>query len=135
MAVEIASSVLLIVGVAFMFVAALGLVRLPDLFMRMSGATKAATLGVGCTLLGAAIYFGDFVVTIRVVGIIVFIFLTAPVSAHMLSRAAYCVGVMLSDKTIVDDLDGRYELSADRRRLESCTPPLSPPETHDKTQA
>lgn len=85
------SAALLVVGALFMLLAGLGLLRLPDLFTRLQAATKASTLGVGYMLLAAAIHFQDLAVTTRAVLIVAFFFLTAPVGAHMIARAAYAV--------------------------------------------
>ena len=71
---------------------------------RMQASTKASTLGVGCLLLGAALHFQDLGVTTRAVLVIGFFFLTAPVGAHMIARAAYAVGVPLWEGTLVDEL-------------------------------
>jgi multicomponent Na+:H+ antiporter subunit G len=92
------------IGAFFILIAGLGLVRMPDLFLRMSASTKAATLGVGCTLLGVALYFGDFATFIRAGAIITFLLLTAPIAAHLLGRAAYQDGVLLWKGTVFDDL-------------------------------
>jgi multicomponent Na+:H+ antiporter subunit G len=101
--------VLIIIGATLMFPAALGIVRLPDIYMRISAATKAATLGAGCLLLAVAVHFNDPGVTGRAVAVIVFILLTAPVGAHMLGRAAYLNGAPLWYKTRLDDLKGQYD--------------------------
>ena len=82
---------------------------MPDLFMRMSATTKAATLGVGFVLLGTAIQYWDVGIFSRAVVIILFLLLTAPVAAHMIGRAAYFDGVPLWNKTIVDELKGKYD--------------------------
>ena len=78
-----------------------------DLFMRLQAATKASTLGVGCMLLAAAVHFQDLAVTTRAVLVIAFFFLTAPVGAHVIARAAYAVGVPLWKGTITDELRHR----------------------------
>jgi multicomponent Na+:H+ antiporter subunit G len=103
------SSVLLLIGALFMFLAALGVLRMPDVFMRMHSSTKSATLGVGCVLLGVALYFDNFTVAVRALAVIVFLFGTAPVAAHMLGRAAYFSGVPLWEGTLSDDLRGCYD--------------------------
>src|SRR5690349_6722647 len=105
---EQVSAVLLVVGALFMLLASLGVLRLPDLFMRLQAATKASTLGVGCMLLAAAVHFQDLAVTTRAVLVIAFFFLTAPVAAHMIARAAYAVGVPLWEGTISDELRDRH---------------------------
>jgi monovalent cation/proton antiporter MnhG/PhaG subunit len=62
---------------------------------------KAATLGIGLILISAAIYFGDISVTSRVMAIIFFLFLTAPVAAHMIGRASYFIGTELWEKSVL----------------------------------
>ena len=105
---ERVSAVLLVAGASFMLLAGLGVLRLPDLFMRLQAATKASTLGVGCLLLGVAVHFQDLGVTTRAVLIVAFFFLTAPVGAHLIARAAYAVGVPLWEGTITDELIKEY---------------------------
>ncbi len=111
---EVISVGLMLVGGAFLFLAALGVVRMPDLFSRMQAATKAATLGIACLLLAVAVYFEGLGVATRALATIVFFLLTAPVTAHIIARAAYFVGVPLWEKTIVDELHGCYDLSTHR---------------------
>jgi multicomponent Na+:H+ antiporter subunit G len=98
------NAVLLVVGALFMLLGALGVLRLPDLFMRLQASTKASTLGAGCLLLGVAIHFQDLGVATRAALVIAFFFLTAPVGAHMIARAAYAVGVPLWEGTLIDEL-------------------------------
>jgi multicomponent Na+:H+ antiporter subunit G len=97
-----------------MLLAGLGVLRLPDLFMRLQASTKASTLGVGCMLLGVAIHFQTLGVTTRAVLVIAFFFLTAPVGAHVIARAAYAVGVPLWEGTITDELGDRRRASEQR---------------------
>jgi multicomponent K+:H+ antiporter subunit G len=81
---------LLVAAALFAFVGSLGLAKLSDFFCRLHGPTKAATLGVGGTLLASMIHFGvrDGAVSLHEVLIAVFVFLTAPVSGHLLAKAA-----------------------------------------------
>jgi multicomponent Na+:H+ antiporter subunit G len=116
---ERVSATLLVVGSLFMLLAGLGVLRLPDLFIRLQAATKASTLGASCLLLGAAFHFQDLAVTTRAVLVIGFFFLTAPVGAHMIARAAYAVGVPLWEGTLVDELGER------RRDLREPSPDRS----------
>jgi multicomponent Na+:H+ antiporter subunit G len=106
---EFARVALLIVGAGFLLLAAIGVLRMPDLFTRMQTATKAVTLGISCILFSVALYMQDFGVSVRAVLTVVFFFLTAPVAAHVIGRAAYIVGVPLWKQTIVDELRGRYD--------------------------
>jgi multicomponent Na+:H+ antiporter subunit G len=106
---EFLSITLIIIGAAFMLVAAIGVLRMPDLYLRMSASTKAATLGISATFLGLAIHFNELGVSSRAIAVIIFILLTAPVAAHMMGRAAYFNGVPLWEGTHHDDLRGRYD--------------------------
>ena len=101
---EAAIVVLMVVGAVLTLLAALGMVRMPDVYSRMQSATKASTLGVGCTMLAVAVDFADLAITTRAVLIVAFVFLTAPISAHMIGRAAYYVGVPLWEGTKLDEL-------------------------------
>lgn len=105
---EIFIYILSSLGTLFILLAAIGVVRMPDLYLRISVTTKAATLGIGLILLAAAVYFNDTAITSRVLAIILFMLLTAPVGAHMMGRASYFTGVKLWKKTVHDDLKGKY---------------------------
>jgi multicomponent Na+:H+ antiporter subunit G len=105
----ILGTVLMMVGVVLIVIAGIGLLRMPDLYLRMSAVTKAATLGLGLILLGTAVYFADLGVASRALATAVFVLLTAPVSAHMIGRAAYSNGAPLWEGTVLDELNGRYD--------------------------
>jgi multicomponent Na+:H+ antiporter subunit G len=100
-----------LLGSFLVLVAGIGLLRMPDLFLRMSATAKAGTLGTGLMVLGAAIHFNEFAIYTRAIALIAFLFVTAPVAAHMLGRAAYFDGVPLWKGTIQDDLHGHYKLT------------------------
>lgn len=95
-------------GALFIFLAAIGVVRMPDLYLRISVTTKAATLGIGLILIAGAVYFNDLSITSRVLAIILFMLLTAPVGAHMIGRASYFTGIKLWKNSVQDDLEGKY---------------------------
>ena len=92
-----------------MFIAGLGILRMPDVFMRMSAGTKASTLGVGFLLAAVAVKYPVLEIVSRTVAIIVFVLLTAPVAAHMIGRAAYVIGIPLWKHSIVDELCEHYK--------------------------
>ncbi len=117
---ELVSLILLLTGTFFMLLAGFGLLRMPDLFLRMSAATKASTLGAGFILLAGALYFEDLGATSRALATIVFILLTAPVAAHRIGRAAYFDGVPLWPGTRRDDLSGHYNLRTHELESDSC---------------
>lgn len=120
---EIIIAALLVVGAFFMFVAGLGIIRMPDLFMRMSCSTKAGTIGIGVALLALALYFADISVAARAMATIAFVFLTAPVSSHRIGRVAYLVGVPLWSKTVKDELRNVYPSNACSRFGKECMGP------------
>ncbi|MDZ7291998.1 MAG: monovalent cation/H(+) antiporter subunit G [candidate division KSB1 bacterium] len=101
---------LLIAGSVFMLIAALGVLRFPDVFTRMHAAAKAASFGVGLILAAVAVNFGTAGIMIEAMLVIVFIFLTAPVSSHMIGRAAYFLNVPMWQGTVRDELRDRYDL-------------------------
>jgi multicomponent Na+:H+ antiporter subunit G len=103
---EMFTVALIAIGAVLMVLAAVGIIKMPDVYSRMQSSTKASTLGVGCTMLAVAIDFGDLAITTRVVLIVAFVFLTAPISAQMIGRAAYYVGVPLWEGTTLDELRG-----------------------------
>ena len=106
---DVLIAVLMFVGSFFTLVASVGLLRMPDLFMRLSATTKAATLGIALVLAAAALHFNQTGVTGRVIAIIVFVILTAPVAAHMIARAAYFNGVPLWKKSVCDELRDKLD--------------------------
>ena len=80
----------LLIGAGFVFIGALGLARLRDFYSRLHGPSKATTLGTGATLLGSMIYHTvrGGAVSLHEVLISIFLFLTAPVGAHLMAKAA-----------------------------------------------
>jgi multicomponent Na+:H+ antiporter subunit G len=96
-------------GAIFILLAAIGVLRMPDLYLRISVTTKAATLGIGLVLACAAIYFNEMAITTRVLAIIFFLLLTAPVGAHLLGRASYFIGIPMWKKSVMDNLKGMYQ--------------------------
>ena len=112
---DILSALLLILGALAMMLAGVGLVRLPDLFTRMQAATKAATLGAGCMLTAVAVHFDDLGITSRAMLVVAFLFITAPVAAHVIARAAYSVGVPLWESTLIDELREHREQEQNRQ--------------------
>ena len=100
---EILIAILWMAGSAFALLAAVGVLRMPDVFTRMQASTKASTLGLGCLLIGAGVQLGDFGSFIRVVSIGAFVLLTTPVAAHVIARASYLADVPLWDGTVLDE--------------------------------
>ncbi len=110
---EWAVAILILSGALFTLVAAVGVLRLPDVLIRMHASTKAGTLGCGLFLLALAVYSGgDTGVVARAIAAFVFILLTAPVGAHMIGRAAYRTGVPLWKETRINELHAAEENKA-----------------------
>jgi multicomponent Na+:H+ antiporter subunit G len=97
------SLVLAAIGAFLVLVAGLGVVRMPDLLTRMHASSKAATLGAALILLAVGVHFGTGAILVRTGLIILFLFVTAPVAAHMIGRAGYRAGVKLTDETTIDE--------------------------------
>ena len=87
-----------------MLISAIGIIRFPDFYTRMSAITKAATLGLFLLLIGIAIFFNIFGLSVKSFIIITLILLTNPVGAHAIARAAYKSGTKLWENNIVDEL-------------------------------
>ncbi|WP_266205456.1 monovalent cation/H(+) antiporter subunit G [Pontibacter kalidii] len=100
---EIISCVFILVGVGFMLIASIGLLRFPDFYIRMSAITKGSTLGVGLIMMGMAIYFNQPGVLLKVLAIIVFTSITAPVAAHVIGRTAVQNRIPFWEKTNLEE--------------------------------
>lgn len=126
---EVLSGVLILSGAIFMALGALGLLRLPDLYLRMSASSKAATLGAALALAGGALHFNEFEVWSRAAAATFFLFLTAPAAAHLIGRAGYIEGVALFGRTHTDELAGRY--CKDSKVLRSEPDPSEAPDPNE----
>ena len=100
-AVEAIVCVLLLTGSLFTLIGAIGLARLPDFYMRLHGPTKSTTLGAGGIVLASVVYFSahDNFASLHELLIPAFLFLTAPISAHMLTKAGIQQRVSISPST------------------------------------
>lgn len=99
------AGLLLVVGAIFSLAAAIGILRLPDLYTRMHAASKTGTLGSGLAFLAIAVIAMDGSVALRALAGFLFFLLTAPVSAHLLAKAAYAAGYRPSEITRVNDME------------------------------
>lgn len=107
---EIAIAVLILIGAFFMVVAALGVLRMPDLLIRMHASTKAGTLGASILILSVALAYQETSVTVRCLAIVLFLCLTAPVVAHVVGRVAYfSTHVRLWEKTTIVEVPQESE--------------------------
>jgi multicomponent Na+:H+ antiporter subunit G len=96
---------MILIGSVFGLLAAIGILRLPDLYTRMHAASKAGTMGSGLMLLAIALVALESAVTLRAIAAVLFLLLTAPVSAHLLARAAYSAGYRPSPITKINDME------------------------------
>lgn len=106
--IEIILAILSTIGALSILFASIGILRMPDFYLRLSVTVKASTLGVGLLLICAAIMFPDVSVTTKAIAIIFFLIITAPIAAHMIGRAAYFTGTPLWKDTVIDELAGMY---------------------------
>ncbi|HET9372475.1 MAG TPA: monovalent cation/H(+) antiporter subunit G [Vicinamibacterales bacterium] len=100
---DIVTAVVWLAGAAFALLAAIGVLRMPDVFTRMQASTKASTFGLACLLIGTAIQLGDFESMVRVASIGAFVLMTTPVAGLVIARASYFAGVPLWEGTVLDE--------------------------------
>ncbi|MBO3708776.1 MAG: Na+/H+ antiporter subunit G [Candidatus Accumulibacter sp.] len=99
---ETVVAALIVLGALFVFLGSVGLARLPDFLTRLHGPTKATTIGVGAILLASAIFFSgseSTAVSLHELAILLFLFITAPITAHLLAKAALHRQVRRDDLT------------------------------------
>ncbi len=98
--------ILILIGSIISVISAIGMIRFPDIYTRAHAATKTTTLAVLITLVGTFIYvwFGQAYISVRLMLGIVFVFITAPVSGHLVLRAAYRAKIKMSESTVSDEL-------------------------------
>ncbi|KYF83412.1 sodium:proton antiporter [Sorangium cellulosum] len=109
MILDVVEGALLVIGCVFMLIAAVGILRMPDLFTRLQVTSKASVFGMTCIISASALHFGDPAVTTRAIVIIAFVVLTMPVATHLLARAGYTTNTPLSAETVVNELAGHYD--------------------------
>jgi len=97
--------ILITIGLVFDFFGCLGLIRFPDVYNRLQASAKCITLGTCGILLGLVAFQGFTATGIKALLCLVFIILTAPVSAHALARSAYRSGVKPWEGTIMDEYE------------------------------
>lgn len=106
------------IGIAFIGIAAIGIIRMPDVYTRMSAVTKAVALGVGFILMGVVFHFNDTTVLIKATVIFVFLVFSLSVSAHVIGLAAYEDRTPTTDKTFRDELKEAVGVPAAPERVE-----------------
>ncbi len=104
-----AGGIILLIGAGFTLLAAIGVLRLPDLYTRMHAASKAGAVGGGLILLAVALLSQDTAVALRALLGVIFLLITTPVAAHLLARASYLSGYKPCEETVVDELESKAE--------------------------
>ncbi|MDQ9950029.1 MULTISPECIES: Na+/H+ antiporter subunit G [Acinetobacter] len=128
--IEIIVSVFLVFGAFFMLVGSIGMVRLPDLFMRLHAPTKSSTLGLGSFLIASMIFFafeGRFGFAELLITLLAFI--TAPVSANLIAQAALHLRLRSLSGEVPEAIErplpwDRYKIG---QRFSQNKPPMEPP--------
>lgn len=100
------SGFLMITGALLALLAAIGLHRFDNVFARMHAATKPATLGLLLIVVGASLQLADSGDSVKLFLVVVFQFMTAPIAAHLIGRAAYRTVVEASETITIDELAG-----------------------------
>ncbi|MFV5483582.1 Na+/H+ antiporter subunit G [Acinetobacter baumannii] len=128
---EIIVSIFLVFGAFFMLVGSIGMVRLPDLFMRLHAPTKSSTLGLGSFLIASMIFFafqGRFGFAELLITLLAFI--TAPVSANLIAQAALHLRLRSLSGEVPEAIErplpwDRYKIG---QRFSQNPPPMEPPQ-------
>ena len=105
---EIIISVLLLLAAVVIVLASIGILRMPDLPTRMHATTKSGVLAIILIMVAVGIYFWRVDIIARVLAIIFFTLVTAPIAAHAIGRAGYLSGITLWSETVRDDLKDYY---------------------------
>jgi len=95
---DIIAIVFAVFGFLLITIAVIGVLRFPDFYTRMHAAAKIDSLGVIITLIGLAIYNGPSIASVKIIFIALFVWLTNPISTHLLAKAAYHSGVQVWKK-------------------------------------
>ena len=118
--IEILIAILILAGAFLTLLSAIGLIRLRDVYSRAHAAGKSSTLGVMFIMTGVFLFFFlQNTINAKILLAILFIFMTAPVSALMINRTAYKTGVPLDDRTVRDDLKGKYDIKETENNLKN----------------
>jgi multicomponent Na+:H+ antiporter subunit G len=102
--IEIVIAFFLLFGAAIHLLSSIGLVRFGDVFLRMHASTKASTLGLGFIMVATALYFGEALITIKLIALLVIYFFTSPTGVQVLAHAAHISELPMVKETWIDEL-------------------------------
>ena len=108
---ELIGAIFILIGGIISVLSAIGIIRFPDIYSRAHAATKTTTLAVLLALTGTFIYLwlSESFISVRLILGIIFVFLTAPVSGHLILRASYRSGVQMTERTAEDELKDYFD--------------------------
>jgi len=108
-ALELLLSALVLFGAALVLIGSIGLIKLPDFYTRLHAPTKATTLGMGSLLIASLIYTSYVTGSLHVQQLLItlFLFITAPIAAHMLAKTALHLNIRSLDRTGNPELQER----------------------------
>ncbi|MEG0916520.1 MAG: monovalent cation/H(+) antiporter subunit G [Myroides sp.] len=112
---DILIMILSTLGAVFILIASFGVFKMPDFYSRLSVTIKAATLGIGCILIAAVLYFSDFSVTTKAIAIMFFLLITSPVAGFLISKVAYMTGTKLWKHSLMDELKDDLEKESSKQ--------------------
>ena len=116
---NILAGIFVVMGAMFALVASIGILRLPDFYTRIHAASKAGTVGSVLALVALAIVSVQTAEVLRAIAAIVFFFLTAPISAHLLGKAAYSAGYRMWSGSVLDEMEEDAEAPSGAKRSSS----------------
>ena len=102
-------------GAFFSLLAAIGIIRFPDIYTRMHAATKAPAFGILLLQTAAALYFATFYAVVISLMVVVFIFLTAPVASHSISRVAHLLNIPKWSGTVMDEMENDPDIAEPKK--------------------
>ncbi len=112
---DLIGSIVILIGAVFLLLAAIGTVRMPDIYNRIQTGTKATTLGLVMVLVGVAIYHPGW--TWKLIVLVYFVILSNPATSHALARAAHRRSIFKTSATVVDQLES-YKREAGEEEIE-----------------
>lgn len=108
---NVLSDLVLLIGLVFVFLGMLGLLRLPDVYNRLHATAKIGTLGAFGVMLSIVMRTGFTPLGVKAIAVGIFLLLTAPIAAHMITRAAHRHGIGLCKESVVDEYGKACKLS------------------------